>query len=153
MNVFTVNFWFHHSLPKTHNFISCLYLHSTALSLSYHCFIWAYYCFIWAYMGLKEKNSSYYLFSLYLIIFLFGLIWFKFLKDKHITHGHISYLLWFTKRFYVGKKSKSGGQKWKKYVLLADSDSKISLAEYVCGAVAIRTYLGDKAQRQRVVGL
>jgi len=42
-------------------------------------------------------------------------------------------------------KEKQGlaGKSGKKFVLLlADSDKEISLAEYVCGSVAICTYLG-----------
>ena len=41
---------------QNHHFI-CLYLHSTALSLFYHYFIWAYHCLIWAYMGLIKRKA------------------------------------------------------------------------------------------------
>ena len=60
-NASSINFWFSQSLPKTHRFISCLYLHSTVN--------------FWFSQSLPKTNlSSHHFLYLYLIIALFGLI-------------------------------------------------------------------------------
>ena len=100
-----VNFWFSQSLPKTHRFISCLCLQSTVnfwfishsrpkTHVSSHliiCFIFILSLFYLGLYGLKrEALISLFVFPVsYYIIVLFGLIWFKFLKENHITSSHV----------------------------------------------------------------